>query len=66
MDNKTYFYTIKETADILRISPSSASRRLREGKEMPWMEAKRVGNKVIIPADAVKQLKPYKAVLHDR
>jgi len=53
------FYTVQEVCEILRISPSSAARGLRAGKDLPWTAARKIGRKVIIPIQAIDNIPNY-------
>jgi len=57
--NTPQFYTIKEVCELLRISPSSAARGLRAGKNLPWTSARKIGHRVIIPIQAINSIPNY-------
>jgi len=53
------FLTVAETCILLRVSSSTAARRLREGKQIPWSEAKKIGNRILIPVESLNRLPNY-------
>jgi len=63
--NSKEFYTLKEVVERLRISLSTASRRLKESKEAPWNYAVKIGRRVLIPVEAIQasKLPEYKPKL---
>jgi len=60
MNNNIQYYTVRETCEILRISPSTATRGLKASKSKPWTAAIRLGRRVLIPQTALNQLTAYK------
>lgn len=46
--------TIKEVAGILRVTPDTVWRMTKDGR----LPSRKIGHKVLIPADAVRELTP--------
>jgi len=57
-DLNVKYYSVREVSAILRISPSTAARALRN-KVKPFDKAKKIGRRVIIPCEALNSLEVY-------